>query len=197
MKHFRELCPTSKRRNHWCTLWMKTRPERFFHSTTAYKTKRRMAEETWLNMSTEQVEQMWLDMARQHDGIKARGAPAGNNNAQKKESEEILATAVMVCWNVPPCSDPEFVQLFQAVRQVDPEDVAYDALLENVASISVVRKSWTEFSEFLQELKRDSLWKEESVCMELSLHADEPRWHFHAFFFRISACNALATIRAP
>ena len=78
-----------------------------------------------------------------------------------------------------PCENPDFMRLFKVIQAVDPEDAAYDVPLEQVASLSVVHQSWWDFLVFLKELRKDSLLKEESACVELSLHAQEPRWHFH------------------
>ena len=176
---FRAKESTAHQRASWMSLWIKTRPEGFFHRTTAHHVKKEFAYRTWRQSTTEQAESEWVAMVRQGATVMKPGAPDRNQNAHKREMEEIKATAVMVCWNMPPCKDAAFLRLYSQVQAVDPEDVAYDALLEQVKSLSVVHDSWTDFQMFLRKLKEVSLWGEESNCMELSLHAEEPRWHFH------------------
>lgn len=170
---------TAHQRSQWVSLWIKTRPQGFFHHTTAHKTKKDFAHGVWTNLTWEQAESEWVAMVRQGQTVGNRGAREGNRNAAKSEMEEIKATAVMVCWNMPPCKHAAFLELYSEVQAVDPEDVAYDELLAKVKNLPVVRESWTGFQQFLRRLKLDSLWGEESECMELSLHAEEPRWHFH------------------
>ena len=178
LQEFRGLRLVVNKRNKWCCLWVQTRPDGFFHKSTAYRAKKVMAFEKWAKASNEEREKEWVAMAKVAN-VRDRGPPAENKNAAKPDSQEHKATAVMVCWNAEPCHDPAFVVLFREVQQKDPEDVAYDVLMEKVKNLPVVRTAWMNFRRFLENLRKDSIWKEESACMELSLHADEPRWHFH------------------
>ena len=86
---------------------------------------------------------------------------------------------------MPPCLEELFVQLMKKLREVDPEDMDHDALLDQVRSLEVVQRSWTDFQTFLRNLKEEALWTELSACMELSLGAEEPRWHFHVVFSNV------------
>ena len=177
---FRAKPSVAHQRAAWVALWIKTRPHGYFHRTTAYITKKDFAYKKWNELDWEGAETEYVAMVRQHAKPAVRqGAPDGNENAKKKEMEEIKATAVMVCWNMPPCKDEAFLELYSQVQAVDPEDVAYDELLAKVKSLPAVHDGWTDFQLFLRKLKDASLWGEQSECMELSLCAEEPRWHFH------------------
>ena len=88
----------------------------------------------------------------------------------------------MITWNQPPCDDPAFTTLLEALKCADPESLAYDELIIKMRALPVVAEAWARFREYVQWLLRKSGACEFSCCQELSLHGELPRWHNHVVF---------------
>ena len=69
--------------------------------------------------------------------------------------------------------------MFERVKSADPDSGEYDDLIKTIKDLPVVQTAWADFLKFLQKLQAESVFVELSGSMELSLHAEVPRWHFH------------------
>ena len=91
-------------------------------------TRRGMASAAMKGCSEGELGQTLVCVVRHGAAVGAPGSPSD------KIGDELRATAVMVCWNVHPCTDTAFVNLSETVQRVDPENVAHDALLGRTCS---------------------------------------------------------------
>ena len=180
LRVYRSLKKTFKKRNHWVAHWIRSRPEGFFHKDSTYQSKRDQGFRAWSALSQEEAEsclEQWL--RADASPLPGRGAPLGNNNASVAPPKEVRCSAAIVNWNVEPCEDPQFQLLLRRVQQANPEGLEYEDLMDDIRALPVVRRSWAELLFFVAKLKEVSWYVEESSCMELSLHGESPRWHFH------------------
>ena len=190
LAEFQALKTCAKQRNLWVTLWIQSRPDGYFNQLTSYKAKRQQGNDVWAKQGWEDVREQVQDWSVRGLGSKSRGSPKGNANATRGPNPEIKATAALVNWNVKPCEDPKFKQLFEELKAVDPESADYEELIKKMKALPVVNKGWADFLRFLRKLQAESVFVELSACMELSLHAEEPRWHFHLTVSNIRAVRS-------
>ena len=73
------------------------------------------------------------------------------------------------------------------MKSADPDSGEYDDIIKKIKDLPVVQTAWADFLKFLQKLQAESVFVELSGSMELSLHAEVPRWHFHLTVSNIRA----------
>ena len=178
----RKLTPAN-RRNRWAAWWIRNKPPSYFSKHQNYTQKRYLAYQEWSKLDWEGVYQTLLAWHKEGENFETgRGAPGGNNNAGKPAPEDVTATAFLVSWNVESCEEPAFLTLWTAVKAADPETTMYDDLMAEIQKLPCVSFAWGKFLEYVDWLVVQCRALEHSECMELSLHAEKGRWHFHGTF---------------
>ena len=176
LREYHDLDAYWRKRQYWALRWIKSRPKGFFARNATYPVKWAQACAEYKQQTPSQIAKSLCRWAV--DGVTpgVRGAPVDSSNATK---DHIRVTAAIVNWNVPPCEDEKFGRLWEHLKTTDPESAEYDALLSEIQALEVVAEAWPPFLDFARKFKREAQAGELSCCMELSLHADKPRWHFH------------------
>ena len=93
----------------------------------------------------------------------------------------MTCTGALLTWNQQPFEDPAVLSLYKRLQELDPDDVAYGDTVRLLEAQPLLLRAWQSFQEFCErELRTAANFSEISSCMELSLSAVLPRWHFHA-----------------
>ena len=173
-----------QKRNYFCTRWIRSRPEGYFHKAVSWAGRYQLARQYFKELSDEKALLEGGQMGAAGMGGKGKpGAPAGNANAAKGKT--IVAKCVMVTWNVAPGTTNEFKMLWLQLRDADPECHTYDDLIARAKNLPEIQTAWTRFYSYFIEVKKDLMATDMSACMELSLKADTARWHFHLSLSRL------------
>ena len=167
----------------WVSAWTFLQKDQL-PAELSYADKRKRGEMAWKQMSaSDKIALLESSLRAGWSSGRTRGAPRNNENAKKQydEPKALSGMGFLLTWHQPPVTRGPLSALLRKLMAADVDSMQYEALMSQVCADKGVKEAWAHFQEFLKvKLPTAAEVTELSVCMEVCMHIEEPRYHFHA-----------------
>ena len=165
----------------WVSAWRHASASSF-PETLSFAQQMKRGCQRFKTLSEEEKQVVFEEALRKGWTPTGAGGQAGNGNSRQDPAhfQALQSSGFMLTWNQPEIQNKRVQMLLKQVQASEPGSAKYEKLMEKVLQEPMFISEWAAFKDFLQQhLPRAGNITEISSCLELSMKAQVPRWHFH------------------